>query len=281
MKTLLGWLLAIGLTASAAAQDTSSAPDLEMWRLGCGELEISDMAAFSDAHLYDGEARTLTVSCYLIRNGDQYLLWDAGLDKALAGTSVTQSGATLSMEQSLETQLENIGVSTDDVTYAAVSHFHFDHVMQLPDFAKSTLLIGSRDWEMIKAATGPSPLLDPRPFAPWLGENAGEITAIAKDHDVFGDGSVVMKSTPGHTPGHTVLLVRLPQMGNVLLTGDLYHFEEQVTNRGVPEFNTDRADTLASFERFNTAAKALNATVIIGHDPRHLDRLPQFPESVR
>ncbi|WP_298308402.1 N-acyl homoserine lactonase family protein [uncultured Erythrobacter sp.] len=281
MKTFLGWLLALGLAASATAQDTGSAPDLEMWRLGCGELEISDMAAFSDAHLYDGEPRTLTVSCYLIRNGDQYLLWDAGLDKALVGASFTQSGATLSMEQSIEKQLESIGISPSDVTYAGVSHFHFDHVMQLPDFAQSTLLIGAKDWEMIKAATGPDPLLDPRPFAPWLGDDTGQVTAIAKDHDVFGDGSVVMKATPGHTPGHTVLLVRMPQMGNVLLTGDLYHFEEQVTNRGVPEFNTDRADTLASFERFNATAKTLNATVIIGHDPRHLDRLPPFPESAR
>lgn len=281
MKSIFGLLLPLALSASVSAQETSSTPDLELWRLDCGNLEISDMAAFSDAHLYDGEPRTLTVSCYLVRNGEHYLLWDAGLDKSLAGTSVTQSGATLSMGQSIETQLSNIGISTVDVTYAAVSHFHFDHVMQLPDFAKSTLLIGAQDWKMIKTATGPTPLLDPRPFAPWLGDEAGKSVAIAKDHDVFGDGSVVMKATPGHTPGHTVLLVRMPQMGNVLLTGDLYHFEEQVTNRGVPEFNTDRADTLASFERFDAMVKALNATVIIGHDPRHLDRLPQFPESAR
>ncbi|MEP6093703.1 MAG: N-acyl homoserine lactonase family protein [Erythrobacter sp.] len=271
----------MALSASATAQDKKSDADLEMWRLDCGTLEISDMAAFSDAHLYDGQPRTLTVSCYLIRNGDQYLLWDAGLDKALAGTSFTQSGATLSMGKSIETQLETIGVSPSEVTFTGVSHFHFDHVMQLPDFAESTLLIGAEDWEVVKAATDPNPLLDPRPFAAWLGEDGGQVTAIAKDHDVFGDGSVVMKATPGHTPGHTVLLVRMPQMGNVLLTGDLYHFEEQATNRGVPEFNTDRADTLASFERFDAMAKALDATVVIGHDPRHLDRLPQFPESAR
>jgi len=281
MKALFASLSAVALSGSVAAQDTDGSPDLEMWRLDCGTLEISDMAAFSDAHLYDGEARTLTVSCYLIRNADQYLLWDAGLDKALVAGSVSQSGATLSMGQSIETQLESIGVATSDVTYAGISHFHFDHVSQLPDFAKSTLLIGAKDWEMVKAATEPTALLDPRPFAAWLGEDAGKAIAIAKDHDVFGDGSVVMKATPGHTPGHTALLVRMPQMGNVLLTGDLYHFEEQVTNRGVPEFNTDRADTLASFDRFDAMVKALNATVIIQHDPRHLDRLPSFPESVR
>lgn len=281
MKALFASLLTFALGASAWAQSPREPADLEMWRLDCGTLEFSDIAAFSDAHLYDGEPRTLCVSCYLIRNGDEYLLWDAGLDKTLVGNSVTTSGATLSMTQSITSQLKAIGVPTQDVTFVGVSHFHFDHVSQLPDFSQSTLLIGEKDWDMVMAATEPTPLLDPRPFAPWLGDDAGKAVAIVKDHDVFGDGSVVMKATPGHTPGHTALLVRMPQMGNVLLTGDLYHFEEQVTNRGVPEFNTDRADTLASFERFETIAKALDATVIIGHDPRHLDRLPLFPESVR
>ena len=281
MKSFFAAFTALALSASAIAQDDNASPDLEMWRLDCGTLEISDMAAFSDAHLYDGEPRTLTVSCYLIRHGERYLLWDAGLDKGLVKGTVSQSGATLSMGQSIETQLETLGLTAKDVTFAGVSHFHFDHVSQLPDFGASTLLIGAKDWEMVKAATGPTPLLDPRPFAPWLGDEASQAVAIAKDHDVFGDGSVVMKATPGHTPGHTALLVRMPQMGNVLLTGDLYHFEEQVTNRGVPEFNTDRADTLASFERFDAMAKALDATVIIQHDPRHLDRLPSFPQSVR
>ncbi len=281
MKVVLGLWSAFALSTQAPAQDRITEPDLEMWRLDCGTLEISDMAAFSDAHLYDGQPRTLTVSCYLIRNGDRYLLWDAGLDKALVEANVTQSGATLSMRQSIETQLESIGLAANDVTFVGISHYHFDHVSQLPDFAQSKLIIGSKDWELIKQSGSGGPLLDPRPFAAWLGVNEGRAIAIAKDFDVFGDGSVVMKATPGHTPGHTALLVRMPQMGNVLLTGDLYHFEEQVTNRGVPEFNTDRADTLASFERFDTMAKSLSATVIIGHDLRHLDCLPSFPESVR
>jgi len=83
------------------------------------------------------------------------------------------------------------------------------------------------------------------------------------------------------TPGHTSLLVRLPEKGNVFLTGDLYHFEEQVTNRGVPQFNTNRADTLASMARFDAIGKSLGATVIIQHDPRHMDRLPAFPRSAK
>ncbi|MBV7266452.1 N-acyl homoserine lactonase family protein [Erythrobacter ani] len=281
MKAMLAALLAASLTSSLWAQIPSEQTDIEMWRLDCGKIDLSDAASFSDAHLYDGEPRTLIVSCYLIRNGDEYMLWDAGLSKDLVRTSFTQGAFTLSVERSIVDQLGDIGVSTDDITFAGVSHYHFDHVSQLPDFTGSTLLIGAQDWDAVKAAIIPNQLIDPRPFAPWLDETSSNVTAIAHDHDVFGDGSVIMKATPGHTPGHSSLLVRMPQMGDVLLTGDLYHFEEQVTNRGVPEFNTDRADTLASFERFDAIAKSLDAMIIIQHDARHLDRLPAFPASAK
>ena len=266
------------LAPQALAQDT---PDLEMWRLDCGELTTSDLGAFSDAHLYDGKSFELIVSCYLIRNGDRYLLWDAGLTADLVGTTMTEGPFTVSMERSIVDQLGDIGVAPERVTFVGVSHYHFDHTSQLTAFPSSTLLIGAADWDVVKSTAEPNPLIDPRPFAPWLSETPSPVTAIPHDHDVFGDGSVIMKAMPGHTPGHTSLLVRLPQKGDVLLTGDLYHFEEQVTNRGVPTFNTNRADTLASFERFNAIAKSLDATVVIQHDARHLDRLPAFPESAK
>lgn len=278
MKRLILTLAAFGLAAPAAAQDSA---DLELWRLDCGDLSMSDSASFSDAHLYDGQPRTMVVSCYLIRNGDQYLLWDAGLSADLVGTTVTTGPFTVSMKRSIVDQLGDLGVDPTAINFVGVSHYHFDHTSQLPDLASSTLLIGAADWAVVKATAEPNPLVDPRPFAAWLGEEAAQVVPIARDHDVFGDGSVLIKAMPGHTPGHTSLLVRLPEKGDVLLTGDLYHFEEQVTNRGVPEFNHDRADTLASFERFNAIAKSLNATVIIQHDPRHLDRIPAFPESAR
>ena len=278
MKAMFAAIAATVLTVPVMAQDSL---DLEMWRIDCGNIELSDTAPFSDAHLYDGETRSMVVSCYLIRNDDKYFLWDAGLSSQLVGTSHTAGVFTVSVKRTILDQLGDLGVSPEDVTYVGVSHYHFDHTSQLPDFPKSTLVIGEGDWKVVEAASGPNPLADPRPFAPWLGEEPAQVTAVQRDHDVFGDGSVVMKAMPGHTPGHTALLVRLPEAGDFLLTGDLYHFEEQVENRGVPAFNTDRADTLASFERFNAIAKSLDATVIIQHDPRHIDRLPAFPESAK
>jgi N-acyl homoserine lactone hydrolase len=97
---------------------------------------------------------------------------------------------------------------------------------------------------------------------------------------VFGDGSVTMLTMPGHTPGHSALLVRLPSGGPILISGDQYHFRENRPVRGVPTFNTSRADTLASHDRFEAIARNLKARVFIQHDPRDMGRLPTFPQEL-
>ena len=273
-------LAAVLMSAAAVPAAAQTAPDLELWRLDCGTLQVSDTGPFSDTNLYDGQPRELTDSCYLVRNGDRYLLWDAGLPSALVGATQTSGVFTLTVGRSLTDQLDALGLSPADVDFVGVSHYHFDHVGQLAEFPDATLLIGQGDFDAVAAADGTGSI-DPRPFARWLGDGGGVVETVAMDRDVFGDGSVTMIATPGHTPGHRALLVRLPDSGNLLLTGDLYHFEEQIANRGVPQFNTDRADTLASMDRFDRMADNLDATVIIQHDPRHLVRLPEFPESAK
>lgn len=260
----------------ATAQD---APDLEMWRLDCGTIELSDTGPFSDTHLYDGEKRTLTDSCYLVRNGDRYLLWDTGFPAALKGNSATNWVFTVSLTRTIPEQLADLKLTAADVDFVGVSHYHDDHIGQVQDFPGAELLIGAGDAEAITSGKMDATRAQ---FAPFLGEGAtGKVRRIVADHDVFGDGSVTVVAMPGHTPGHKSLVVNLPESGPIMLTGDLYHFEEQIANRGVPQFNTDRADTLASFERFNQMAENLDATIVIQHDPRHLIRLPEFPESAK
>lgn len=264
------------LTAPAVAQDS---PDIEMWRLDCGTLELSDTGPFSDTHLYDGEARTLTDSCYLIRNGARYLLWDAGLPAALKGQSASQSVFTLTLDVTIRDQLAELGVSESDITFVGISHYHDDHIGQAAAFPHAELMIGAADADAVSSGSMDATRAQ---LAPWLAENAsGKVTTIEKDHDVFADGSVRILAMEGHTPGHKALLVDLPETGSVMLTGDLYHFEEQIENRGVPAFNTDRADTLASMHRFDQMAENLAATVVIQHDPRHLEHLPAFPQSAK
>ncbi len=263
--------------AMPVAVSAQEAADIEMWRLDCGTLELSDTGPFSDTHLYDGQPRRLTDSCYLIRNGTRYLLWDTGLSGALKGTRETRGVFTSSVDRTIVEQLGDLGLAPEDVAMVGISHYHNDHIGQAADFPHAELLIGAGDAEAVIANGREETIAQ---LAPWFGADAdGKITRIAGDHDVFGDGTVRMIATHGHTPGHKALVVELPRMGTYMLTGDLYHFEEQIENEGVPTFNTDRADTLASFHRFNQMADSLDATVVVQHEPRHIERLPAFPES--
>ena len=144
---------------------------------------------------------------------------------------------------------------------------------------------GKGDWDVLSGPKLPASVRRPpgdvvnsEPFTNWI-SGGGTIEPLLLDKDVFGDSTVIMLNTPGHTPGHHVLLVKLPRTGNVLLSGDLAHFRENYDNNVVTGFNSSRAETLASFDRVKQIAANLKATVIIQHDPRDVDKLPAFPAS--
>jgi glyoxylase-like metal-dependent hydrolase (beta-lactamase superfamily II) len=158
-----------------------------------------------------------------IGRGSERLLFDCG------------EGTQRQMQRSL-------GLVQADEIY--LTHFHADHTGQLDPFKNATLLIGKADWDQI---TSPTPMqgANVAGFKSWTGESR-KVEPLTGDKDVFGDGSVVVLRMPGHTPGHSSLLVRLKDMGPVLLTGDLVHFRENYDTGGVPSFNFDRAATVAS-----------------------------------
>jgi glyoxylase-like metal-dependent hydrolase (beta-lactamase superfamily II) len=250
-------------------------PEIALWRLDCGDARIGDLDMFSDTFAYAGRSKTLTDSCYLIRHGERYLLWDTGFPGNLAGSTTGDDSFRITMRTRITDQLARIGVRPGQVTFVGISHYHDDHTGQAADFPRATLLIGAADWEAIRGRPASAAR-----FGPWI-EGQSRVEPQAGDHDVFGDGSVVMLNTPGHTPGHHSLLVRLPRTGPVLLTGDLYHFTENFENGRVPGFNTNRADTLASMARFREIARNLRARIIIQHEPADINKLPAFPEAAR
>ena len=265
---------ALALTAFHAAPASAAPANIALWRLDCGTIEVSDIDLFSDAFLYAGQKKTLTDSCYLIRHGEDYLLWDTGLGFEYVGKSVVAGAFAGSVKSKIVDQLARIGVRPEQVKFVGISHGHNDHIGQAADFSGATLLIGGEDFEGAKSGP-PAARLEP-----WI-KGGAKVEKVDRDKDVFGDGSVVMLGMPGHTPGHHSLLVRLPKTGPVLLTGDLYHFAANVRNRGVPSFNTNRADTLASMERFQAIAKSLKARVVIQHDPDDIAKLPAFPQAAQ
>ena len=274
MKRLLLAAAAM-LTLSGNAQPTLNNPAIELWRLDCGDFVMKRFDAwFSDTFQYPQGARNLVGSCYLIRNGSDYLLWDTGLNDQLIGKPVDNAQQTMSLKRSLVDQLKQIGVTPAQIDYVGISHFHGDHTGQARHFPSAKLVIGQGDWDALKG-TDPR-LKDTRvDLAPWL-TGGREAIPVRGDADIFEDGKVLMLAMPGHTPGHTALLVRLAT-GPVLLSGDQYHFTEAMKNHTVPSFNTSRADTLASHDRFDRIAVNVKAKVIIQHEPADVAKLPAFP----
>lgn len=263
------------LLAAVAAAPAPKAQAPTLWRLDCGTIEVGNLDEYSDTFQYVGRQKTFTDSCYLVRNGDRYLLWDTGLPGDLAGRTVAEGGDRMSLRRRLLEQLADIGVRPEQVTFVGISHYHFDHIGQAADFPAATLLIDRRDWEALKGRPDRA-----ERFTPWI-SGGSKVEPLTYDHDVFGDGTVIMLATPGHTPGHRSLLVRLKESGPILLSGDAAHFAENWANRGVPGFNTSRAETLASMDRLDRIAKNLNAKLIIQHEPADIAKLPAFPAAAR
>ena len=248
--------------------------EVSLTRIDCASSAgPADIGRFSDTMAYEGKKLQLTASCYLIRHADHYMIWDTGYPV----TAATPNGPTVKV--TLVDQLAQLKIKPEQINYVGISHYHGDHTGQAASFPQATLLIGQGDWDVLKGPT-PSGTTNAAPLKHWL-SGEGKSEPVAKDKDVFGDGTVVMLDMPGHTPGHHSLLVKLQEKGNVLLTGDQAHFHENYDSNGVPTFNFNRADTLASFDRFKQIAKNLNATVIIQHDPRDIDKLPAFPAAAK
>lgn len=271
IQSTLMSLRVLGLSAllTAAASFSHAETATSLTRLDCGTAaKPTNVTRFSDAYAYADFTVQFTYSCYLVKHGDKYLLWDAGQP---------DNGSPSAPKKNLVKLLDELKIKPEQITYLGISHYHGDHVGQSPFFPKSTLLIGKGDWDAITGVT-PNRMANPTPFQHWI-SGGSKVEALSGDKDVFGDGSVVILNMPGHTPGHHSLLVKLKNKGNVLISGDLAHFHENYEHERVPSFNTNRADTLASFDRFKDIAKNLAATVIIQHDARDIEKLPAFPES--
>ena len=262
--------LGIAVVSVASFANAQTPAALTLTRLQCGtNTAPTDVGQrFSDTYAFTGFKVQLTASCYLVRHGDDYLVWDTGYPMGNTPTAPKQSLVDL---------LGELKVTPAQVKYVGISHYHGDHTGQASLFPQATLLIGKGDWEVV---TDPKQTQLAPMFKQWI-SGEGKVEPVTGDKDIFGDGSVIMLDTPGHTPGHHSLLVKLKETGNVLLTGDLAHFHENYESNGVPTFNTSRAETIASLERFKKIAANLKATVIIQHDQRDVAKLPAFPASAK
>jgi len=235
--------------------------------MDCGHNAATDQSRWSPG-VNVGKPIELSDNCYLIRHGAEWLLWDTGYPDAVAEKPVSTPVGTATRAKTLAAQLAEIGLKPSDVRFVAVSHTHGDHVGNVDMFPESTLLIQKAELDWAFAPDKRPPFKAERP-----------IRKLDGDLDVFGDGSVTIISTPGHTPGHQSLLVHLPKTGWVVLSGDLAHFKDNWDNRRVASMNTSAEQTQASLKRVADLLAQRNAQLWINHDkPQSLSQKhsPQY-----
>ena len=268
LVTVLVVLAALATSTLAAhAQGTTGIERLYI--LNCGEGVAGDISRWSPG-VNEGKSMAFVDNCYLIKHAQGWMLWDTGVSDAIAAMPEGQKPADprathWKRPKTLVSQLQELGLTPKDIKYVAVSHSHPDHIGNVDLFPQSTLLVQKAEYEW----PGPN---QTRRFKPEL-----PVMQLEGDKDVFGDGSVTIISTPGHTPGHQVLLVRLPKTGAVLLSGDAVHFKENWDNRRVPAMNASPEQTKASLQRMADILEKEKGTLWINHDKAQRDTLKLSP----
>jgi N-acyl homoserine lactone hydrolase len=276
MRMVFSAMALIVLVTGLGSTTKAGAVPIELWRLDCGKIRVDDLNDFSDTYAYTGQSKVLVASCYLIRHGNEYMLWDLGLPKSDRGLPLLGTGSKgETFSATIVEQLATLGVAPTRVSIVGISHYRFDHTGQAEDFPQARLLMGRSDVQLLRAGANP----DAAPLTHWL-KGTGRLEEVAGDKDVFGDGSVVMLNLPGHTPGHHGLLIKLPTSGYVVMTGDAAHFRENYESNGLPAWNSDRAQSLASLDRVRQIVHNLHALLILQHEPGDVDKLPSLPHSL-
>jgi glyoxylase-like metal-dependent hydrolase (beta-lactamase superfamily II) len=291
MEIVTRALLATTFVAAAAtgpfAQRGAPQPPAtpRLYVIDCGKLEGGDPARYE---LTRQELATtdMSVGCYLVTHPRGALFWDAGAvpDADVQSASlpvrhrlVLPNGQErfVTISKTLAAQLASTGYRPADVTHVALSHYHYDHTANANLFASATWLVRKAERDAMFAEK-PTDLTRPSTYASLKASRTTNITA--DDHDVFGDGSVVLKLAAGHTPGHQVLFVKLAKTGPVVLSGDLYHYPEERALKRIPVFEIDKDATRgarASLDRFLQSA---GAQLWIQHDIRAFTGLKKAPE---
>ena len=273
LRRLFCAVSAMVLLAGPALATPEPPKSVELYAMDCGRLAMADADMFADDGAYKGVAKKLIVPCYLIRHPKGDLVWDTGLPQAAAAAS----GAPVTRK--LTDQLKDLGLTPADIEYLSVSHSHFDHIGNAGLFASSTWIADPA--ERAYAFT-PTARANAKNFAAYSALEGSKTVLIEQpSYDVFGDKSVVIYKAPGHTPGHTVLLVRTKRSGAVILTGDMWHIAESRAARRVPRFNFNRDQTLKSMDLVEKLAADTKAMVIREHVPEDFDALPVFPKALK
>ena len=272
MNRTVGFVAALlpALLMADLACAQSGKPGVEkLYVLNCGEGVAGDISRWYPG-VNEGKSMDFVDNCYLIKHSQGWFLWDTGIPDAVAAmpnglAPADPKAVTWHRPKTLAAQLDQLGVKPSDIKAMAISHTHPDHIGNVEMFPTAMLYVQKAEYEWPGANNAPR-------FKP-----EHPVTELEGDRDIFGDGSLTILSTPGHTPGHQSLLVRLPHTGPVILTGDAVHFKSNWENRGVPVNNFSKEQTLASMQKLSDIMTKEKAQLWINHDKAQRDTLKMSP----
>ncbi|WGD56191.1 N-acyl homoserine lactonase family protein [Bradyrhizobium sp. CB1650] len=262
--------IALVLGAAATSAQSQKSGVERLYVLNCGEGTAGDISRWSPG-VNEGKTMDFVDTCYLIKHGQDWFLWDTGIADAVAAmpnglAPADPKAVTWRRPKTLQAQLDQIGVKPAEIKAMGVSHTHPDHIGNVEMFPQVMLYVQKAEYDW------PGANNEPR-FKP-----SHPVELLAGDKDVFGDGSVTILSTPGHTPGHQSLLVKLPKTGAVVLSGDAVHFKDNWDNRRVPSMNVNKDQSSASMQKIADTLAKEKAQLWINHDKAQRDGQKLAPE---
>jgi glyoxylase-like metal-dependent hydrolase (beta-lactamase superfamily II) len=275
-------ILAVPLVFALATCSQAAGQSLKLYIFDNGVLRGIDPAAF---HLTKEEVEEPDMVCasylvvHTVGGKTESLLWDSGVitdaDIEAGKGEVKRGTFTMSASKTLKSQLAAVGFAPKDITYFALSHNHFDHVANANAFAGATWIVQQPERDAM-FGDKPGPATVTALYAAL--KDSKTLLIHGEDHDVFGDGSVVVKAAYGHTPGHQVLVLKLKKTGPVVLAGDLYHYQAERGTDKVPSFEFNKEQSLGSRTAIEALIKQTGAQLWIEHDLAKFRKQKKAPE---
>jgi N-acyl homoserine lactone hydrolase len=284
LATFLVLIVPFAAGAGAPSPAATLPGPLRLYVLDCGSIHVADTARY-ELRREEVETSELSVACFLVVHRKGALIWDVG---AVPDSEWQPTGSTvvhrlslpdgqtrdIPLMRPLGEQLAELGYPPSKIRYIALSHYHYDHTANANSFADSTWLVRRVERDAMFATPAPGTT---RPNTYARLKSAKTILIETDEYDVFGDASAVIKSAPGHTPGHQMLLLRLKNTGPVLLSGDLYHFPQERTLNRFPVFEFDREQSRRTRMEIDDFLKTTGASLWIQHDFISNSRLRKAP----
>jgi glyoxylase-like metal-dependent hydrolase (beta-lactamase superfamily II) len=276
LAVLAGVALSSATPYAQAQARAQPAPAVKLYIFDLGSLKSANPLPLLDRGV---TVTDMSVVAYLIVHPRGTLLWDSG---TMPDELVKPEGTTIvraTVKKTLTGQLAEIGYKPADITYLALSHYHYDHSANANAFAGSTWLVQRPERAAMFPETPPANPIDPNVTAKFATLKTSKTMLLDGDHDVFGDGSVVILSTPGHTPGHQSLFVKLANFGPLVVSGDLYHYPSERTLKDFLPFGSrgNDAQEAVSKAKVETLLKDKGATLWIQHDIEADAKLKKAP----